>query len=227
MAASRSTGQAGPGSVPGPSRLFYFNGFNSAIPADWSDNEKIVGVERLAQRLGFEFLPRTVDYRRAPEQARALRREALAGPRPARLIFSGSSMGGWFARIMQLLLARDEPGLDVRALAFNPAFDLRRHGHLLLGPQTNFVTGESYQWVEADSARLGRLEAAVDYDSPLPFFVYVDKGDEVIDWQASAGRHAPIARFVAFEGGSHLFEHVRPALRDFARAAALEAGPAT
>lgn len=201
--------------------LYYFNGFNSAIPDDWSDNEKIVAVEDYAARRGFRFVPYSVNYRRAGEHAADILQQAEEGAGvAARVIFSGSSMGGWFARIMQLLLARAQPGLAVEALAFNPAFDVGLHGHMLLGPQVNFVTGEEYLWTEQDSARLKRLEDSVDYDAPLPFYVYVDKGDEVIAWRPSATRHARVARFLAFEGGSHAFEHARQALRDFDRAGA-------
>jgi len=201
--------------------LYYFNGFNSAIPDDWSDNEKIVAVEEYAARNGYRFRPYTVNYRQAREHVREILRhlEAGSGTTPRRVIFSGSSMGGWFARIMQLHLARERPELAIQALAFNPAFDLGLHGHMLLGPQVNFVTGEEYCWTAEDSARLKQLEDAVDYDAPLPFFVYVDKGDEVIAWEPSAARHARIARFHAFEGGSHSFEHARQALEDFDRAA--------
>jgi predicted esterase YcpF (UPF0227 family) len=116
------------------------------------------------------------------------------------------------------MLAGARPGLPVAALAFNPAFDLGLHSHVLLGPQVNHVTLEEYEWTEQDSAGLQRLEAAVDYDAPLPFFVYVDKGDEVIGWEHSAARHRSIARFLAFEGGSHSFEHAAVALQDFDRA---------
>jgi len=194
--------------------LFYFNGFNSAIPEDWSDNEKLVALEDYAARRGFRFVPYPVNYRRACEHtAEILQR--LAGETLDQVVFSGSSMGGWFARVMQLLLAQASPGLPVAALAFNPAFDLGLHGHMLLGPQVNFVTFEEYEWTEQDSARLKELEDSVDYNAPLPFFVYVDKGDEVISWAHSAARHASIARFLAFEDGSHSFEHSHEALRDF------------
>jgi len=205
--------------------LFYFNGFNSAIPADWSDNAKLVAVADHARRRGLRFVPWTVDYRRARETATEILQaigQACDGgtdQAPRGLIFSGSSMGGWFARIMQLLLAGDRPGLRAVALAFNPAFDVGLHGHRLVGPQLNFMTLEQYEWTERDSAGLARLEAAVDFDAPLPFYVYVDKGDEVIAWERSAARHAPIARFLAFEGGSHRFEHAPEALRDFEAAA--------
>jgi predicted esterase YcpF (UPF0227 family) len=193
--------------------LFYFNGFNSAIPPDWSDSEKIVALEAYARARSFRFVPHSVDYRRAQEQARDIL--AGLGEDVTGVIFSGSSMGGWFARVMQLLLARARPGLPVEALAFNPAFDVRSHGHLLLGPQVNQVTLEEYEWTTHYGAGLRALEDSVDYDAPLPFFVYVDKGDEVIGWRYSAARHIPIAHFVAFEGGSHSFEHAAQALQDF------------
>jgi len=194
--------------------LYYFNGFNSGIPDDWSDNEKIVAVEGYAAVRGLQFRPYTVNYRPAREHAEEILRQ-MAGETVEQVIFSGSSMGGWFARIMQLLLVRKRPGLPVEALAFNPAFDLGLHGHLLLGPQVNFVTLEEYDWTERDSSKLKKLEQSVDYDAPLPFFVYVDKGDEVIGWEHSAARHGDIAHFLAFEGGSHSFEHSLEALRDF------------
>lgn len=213
--------------------LFYFNGFNSAIPGDWSDNAKIVAVEGYARAHGYRFLPTTIDYRRAAECAREiLARPEFAVPESGALpdvLFSGSSLGGWYARIMQLTAARALPERLVEALAFNPAFDLGLHGHMLLGPQLNLVTGEEYVWTGRDSARLARLEASVDFDAPLPFYVYVDKGDEVIGWHHSAARHADIAHFVAFEGGSHAFEHTPQALVDFeaarsVRVSVLEAG---
>jgi predicted esterase YcpF (UPF0227 family) len=202
---------------PGGGALYYFNGFNSAIPDDYSDNAKIVAVERYARRYGLRFQPVSIDYRRASAHIAALLRRMAPSRQP--LLFSGSSMGGWFARILQLRAERQWPGLRSAALAFNPAFDLARHGHLLLGTQVNHVTQERYDWTLDDSERLAQLERSVDYDAPLPFFVYVDQGDEVIGWEASAARHRAIARFHAFAGGSHTFEHAEAALADFDSAA--------
>ena len=140
--------------------LFYFHGFNSAIPADWSDNEKIVAVEDFARDSGYRFLPTTVNYRRAQQEAREiLAQPELAAPgrgSASQVLFSGSSM--------------------------------------------------------------------VEFDAPRPFFVYVDKGDEVIAWSHSEKRHAPIAHFRSFEGGSHSFEHAREALVDFVAARSRSSG---
>jgi predicted esterase YcpF (UPF0227 family) len=191
---------------------YYFNGFNSAIPDDYSGNSKIEAVAACARRQGYRFQPVSICYRRAAAQLGRIldTLQTFSGT----AVFSGSSMGGWLARITQLHLDRQRPGLPTVAVAFNPAYDLALHGHLLEGPQVNFVTGERYEWTSEHSAGLARLEQTVDYDSPLPFFVYVDQGDEVINWWGSAGRHRAIAEFVAYERGCHSFDHCNEALAD-------------
>lgn len=193
--------------------FFYFNGFNSAIPDDYSDNEKITAVGRFAESRGFDFVPVSICYRRAAEQAP----EVLERVPPSceEAVFCGSSMGGWFARIVQLMLNRSRPEVRTAAVGLNPAYDLSMHAYLLLGPQQNHVTLENYVWTSDHSAALRALETGVRYGAPLPFFVYLDKGDEVIGWERSAARHRPISRLVAFEGGCHSFDHVHEALADF------------
>lgn len=193
--------------------FFYFNGFNSAIPADFSGNPKIVTVADYAQSRGFQFVPVSVCYRQAAQEANRVLE--LVGPMVNEVIFCGSSMGGWFARIVQLMLARDRPAMSTAAIGFNPAYDLSMHAYLLLGPQQNYVTQERYMWTGEHSAGLRALETGVDYRASLPFFVYIDKGDEVIGWERSAAKHAPLSHLVIFEGGCHSFDHYREALQDF------------
>jgi len=193
--------------------LFYFNGFNAAILDDFSGNPKIAAVAEFARANGFRFIPVSTCYRRAGEHCRKVLAKV---PEDAEeVIFCGSSMGGWFARILQLHLNLEKPGLRSVAVAFNPAFDLCEHGHMLLGEQVNFVTGEKYTWTESHSAMLRGLEMGVDYDFPLPFFVFIDKGDEVIDWNHSTDRHSRIAHLTLYEGGCHSFDHYREALAEF------------
>ncbi len=196
--------------------LFYFNGFNSAILDDYSGSPKIVAVAEYALSRDYDFIPVSVCFRQALEQSREIL--ALVGESVDEVIFCGSSMGGWFARIMQLLLNHEKPGIKSSAIAFNPAFDLSMYGYMLVGPQLNYVTLEEYDWTRAHSEQLRSLESSVDYGAALPFFVYVDKMDEVIGWKQSAAKHSPISRFIAFEGGCHSFDHFREALADFENA---------
>lgn len=193
--------------------FYYFNGFNSAILEDYSGSEKISAVADCAAQMGFRFKPVSISYRRAAAHCG----EILSGMgnevRDA--VFCGSSMGGWFARILQLKLAELRPAVRSAAIGFNPAFDLRLHGHSLLGEQVNFVTGERYTWAEQHSTELADLENSVNYSLRLPFFVYIDKEDEVIDSELSASKHAGISQLKLFDGGCHSFDHYREALADF------------
>lgn len=195
------------------SQLFYFNGFNSGIPANLADNPKIAEVADMAERWGMAFHPVTVDYRHADAHRNAILERV--SNEAEYVLFWGSSMGGWFARIMQVSLAEVRPGLQIEAAAYNPAFDLVEHSHLLIGPQEKKLTQEAYEWTTENSADLVHIENSVNYDAELPYTVYVDRDDEVIDAVLSETRHRSMARFVAYEGGSHSFEHYREAVQDF------------
>lgn len=193
--------------------LFYFHGFNSAIPADISESPKISAVEEYARRTKRAFHPVNVDYRQVKKHSRELL--ASVDGDVERVLYCGASMGGWFARIMQILLARARPQLCVEAVVFNPAFNLAEFSHMLEGPQENYVTLEKYEWTRAHSLQMVELEASVDYSADLPFWVYVDSDDEVIDAQLSGKWHRDIARFKAYPGGCHSFDHSREALEDY------------
>ena len=207
---SRLSPQAGAGKRDS---LYYFHGFNSGIPEDISTSPKISTVADFCRATGREFLPQNVDFREAERRSR----EILDSVSPAaeRVLFCGASMGGWFARVLQLLLVRERPGLAVEAVVFNPAFNLVEFSHFLEGPQVNYVTGEKYEFTRAHGERLIALERSVDYGADQPFWVYVDQGDETISAEMSERWHAGFSHFRAFPGGCHSFDHSREALEDF------------
>jgi predicted esterase YcpF (UPF0227 family) len=194
-------------------QLFYFNGFNTAIPDDIGVNAKISAVADYCMRADYEFNPTTIDYRKVFEH----RDTVLSRVNPAadEVVLCGTSMGGWFARILQLSLAASGFTGGIATLAFNPAFNIGVNTDRFLGRWENFVTFEPYEWTAVHGDQLRQFEAAVDYDAAGAFYIYCDKDDEVIDWQVSAARHAGISKFLAFEGGCHSFEHFREALEDF------------
>jgi predicted esterase YcpF (UPF0227 family) len=194
--------------------FYYFNGFNAAILEDYSGSPKIVAAAEFARERNFSFAPVSINFRQAAIHRRTILDQT--GDDVDEVIFCGSSMGGWFARIMQLSLIQSRPGIETAAIGFNPAFDLGPNGDFLIGPQMNFVTLEQYEWTADHGSQLRDLEEQVDYDAAQPFYVYCDKDDEVISWEASALRHRGISHFMAFEGGCHSFTHFTEALRDFA-----------
>ena len=193
--------------------LYYFHGFASAIPADYAESPKISAVADFCRATGRAFRPQNVDFRRAADRGR----EVLdtIGPDVNRVTFVGASMGGWFARIMQLLLLRERPDLPVDAVAFNPAFNLEEFSHYLEGAQENYVTGERFEFTAGHGRQLAQLERSVDYRSAAPFRVYVDRGDETISAEWSERFHGEFAVFTAYPGGCHSFDHAREALEDY------------
>ena len=193
--------------------LYYSHGFNSAIPEDISTSPKISAVAEFCQTTGRTFLPQNIDYRYADRHSRELLDSVPQGAES--VLFCGASMGGWFARIMQLLLAGRRPGLRVEAVVFNPAFNLAEFSHYLEGRQVNYVTGEECEFTPEHGAMLVALENSVNYRADLPVWVYVDRDDEVINAEWSERWHAGYSRFVAFPGGCHSFDHAREALEDF------------
>ena len=193
--------------------LFYFHGFKSGIPADISESPKISAVEEYARRSGRAFRPVNVDYRQVTKHSRELL--GCVDDNIEQVLYCGASMGGWFARIMQILLSSARPGLSVEAVVFNPAFNLAEFSHMLEGPQENYITLENYEWTRAHSKQMVALEASVDYAADLPFWVYVDSDDEVISAEWSEKWHRDYARFKAFPGGCHSFDHSREALEDY------------
>lgn len=193
--------------------LYYTHGFASAIPADWSESPKISAVAAFCRATGRDFRPQNVDFREAERRCREILDTIAADVE--RVTFCGASMGGWFSRILQLKLLQRRPGLPVDAVVFNPAFNLAEFSHYLEGSQLNYVTGEPFDFTPDHGRALVRLEASVDYRGDAPFRVYVDRDDETISAEWSERFHAGFARFRAFPGGCHGFDHAREALEDY------------
>ena len=193
--------------------LFYFHGFNSGIPVEISTSPKIAAVADFCRVTGRDFRPQNVDYRFADRHAREIL-DSIS-KEVEQVLFCGASMGGWFARVMQVLLAEKRPELGIEAVIFNPAFNLAEFSHHLEGHQVNFVTGAEYDFTPEHSEVLVRLEASIDYRAALPLWVYVDSDDEVINAEWSKRWYNGFARFRAYPGGSHSFEHAREALEDY------------
>ena len=193
--------------------LYYTHGFASAIPADWSESPKISTVAAFCRASGRDFRPQNVDYRHAARRCREILDTIEADVE--RVTFCGASMGGWFSRILQLKLLDERPELPVDAVVFNPAFNLAEFSHYLEGPQVNYVSGARFEFTPEDGRALVRLEESVDYTGPAPFHVYVDRDDETIDAEWSERFHSGFARFRAFPGGCHSFDHAREALEDY------------
>jgi uncharacterized protein len=137
--------------------------------------------------------------------ARWVEREARAAP-----TFIGSSLGGFYATHLAERYA-------ARAVLVNPA--VHPHDDLApyVGPQTNLYTGSVFEVTTAHFDQLRAL-AVARLGDPARYLLYLQTGDEVLDWRVANTRYAGAWQCVE-GGGDHGFtgfEHHLPTILRFA-----------
>jgi len=140
-----------------------------------------------------------VDYR-VPElhhrPARALEQigSACGDVAAADLTLVGSSLGGFYATVMA-------ERLGCRAALLNPAVHPHRHFARYLGPQTNLYTGESFVLTpeHVDELRAADPPAIT---RPERYWLFVETGDEVLDYREAVTRYEGALHEVV-RGGDH------------------------
>jgi predicted esterase YcpF (UPF0227 family) len=170
--------------------IVYLHGFNSS-PA--SGKAKLLGAHMAA-------IGRQTDYvcpalPNSPREAIALVESELAGHNgPVTLV--GSSLGGFYATHLA-----EKHGW--KAVLVNPAV----HAHVLmrasLGPQTNWHSGETWEFTAAHLAELAALDVPA-ITRPERYLLLAQTGDEVIDYRDAVAYYAG-ARQIIEEGGDHGF----------------------
>ena len=170
--------------------IVYLHGFNSS-PA--SGKARQIG-EHMAG------LGRQTDYYcpalpNSPREAIAQVESSLAQTRgPVTLV--GSSLGGFYATHLAEMHGW-------KAVLVNPAV----HAHILMrsavGPQTNWHTGEKWEFTEAHLAELAVLDVPT-ITRPERYLLLAQTGDEVIDYRDAVAYYAG-ARQIIEEGGDHGF----------------------
>ena len=112
------------------------------------------------------------------------------------LAFIGSSLGGYYATHLAERYA-------ARAVLINPA--VRPYDDLAdyVGLQTNLYTGRVFEVTPAYFDELHALDVAHPAD-PARYLLYLQSGDEVLDWRVAAGRYGGAWQCVE-GGGDHSF----------------------
>ena len=170
--------------------IVYLHGFNSS-PA--SGKARQLG-EHLAS------IGRAADYlcpalANSPREAIAQVEAALAAHSgPVTLV--GSSLGGFYATFLA-----EKHGW--KAVLVNPAV----HAHVLmrgaLGPQTNWHTGETWQFTETHLAELAALDVSA-ITRPERYLLLAQTGDEVLDYRDAVAYYAGATQIIE-DGGDHGF----------------------
>jgi len=131
----------------------------------------------------------------SPSEAVALCEGIIANSsRPVTLV--GSSLGGYYATY----LAEKH---QLRAVLVNPAVVAHLSLQEFVGTQTDFHSGESFEFTLGHIDELRSLEVP-DVSAPQRFWLMVETGDEVLDYRQAVARYSG-SRQTVLEGGDHSF----------------------
>ncbi len=198
-------------------RLFYFHGWNSAIPLKPTRSAKMRAMLSFCRKNKYHFSPTNINYQiPVNEVARLVRdiEQAVYHEGIEEVVLVGTSLGGWFARIVQLRCSHlVDDKISIQAVAFNPAVNPAEALLEMTGKvHVNYESGKPAAWNRFDCEELAKAEAMVAMSGPYPFYVFVDKGDETIPWAVSRDAYKKMSNFTAYDGGSHRFVHAAEAL---------------
>ncbi len=122
-----------------------------------------------------------------------------------KLIIIGSSMGGFYGQY----LARQFPVYHL--MMINPALKPWEFLQQREGEHQNFVTGERY-WLTAEDIQQSRDYEIKKVNDGLPTTLFLDRGDETIDYRVAADLYRDAGELLIFEGGDHRFQHMKEAI---------------
>ena len=170
-------------------RILYLQGFCSS-PASWK--ARLLGRHLADAGLADHFLCPQLSP--VPRLAIATAEELLTrGDGPTALV--GSSLGGYYAS----WLAEKH---DLRAVLINPAVMAPNLLDGLVGTQTNFHTGETFEFTAAHVEQLRAL--ATPQITPTRYLLLVETGDEVLDYRQAVAHYSG-SRQIVLPGGDHSF----------------------
>lgn len=169
--------------------VLYLHGFCSS-PASWK--ARLVAEAMNARGLGERFFCPVLPP--VPREAIA-EAEAIIGNCPRPLTLVGSSLGGFYAT----WLAEKH---DLTAVLINPVVLASIALGKFVGTQTNFHTGESFDFTRQHVAQLVALE--VPCVVPERYLLMVETGDELLDYRQAVVRYVG-CRQVVLDGGDHSF----------------------
>ena len=166
--------------------IVYLHGFNSSPQ---SHKAQLLGRYLTERGLGAQYACPALP----PLASQAIGETERLIRKRANVCFVGSSLGGFYATYLA-----EKHG--ARAVLINPAIDPHVGLRAYLGRQQNLHTGEPYELTEAHLREWERLY--VRRISPEHYLLFVETGDEVLDYRKTVERYAG-AEQVVVQGGDH------------------------
>lgn len=120
----------------------------------------------------------------------------------------GSSLGGFYSAYLS-----EKFGL--KAVLVNPAITPEITLKQSLGNAQNYYDESSFSWKDSHIEMLSSLKT--EHQTPENIWLFVQKGDEVLDYQDASQRYADSSMIIE-EGGNHSFagfERYIPEIVDF------------
>ena len=168
--------------------IIYLHGFCSS-PTSWKS--RLLGEEMARRGLGAHFVCPQLSP--VPDVAVAgVERLIAAAGGPVTLV--GSSLGGHYANHLA-----EKHGL--KAVLVNPAVTARLDLGKFVGDHANFHSGEHFTFT---TAHADQLRAQVRQPKPERYWLLLEEGDEVLDYQQAQAFYAG-CRQTVLPGGDHSF----------------------
>lgn len=191
--------------------IIYLHGFNSAS----LDNEgrllvrkaKLAVLQEFCRDHQIQLITPNVDYRDFEglvEDQLLLWNQLL--DQGYQVAFMGSSMGGFASEY--LAMKTGSPAILINPVIM-PTITLKK----FIGVTANYETDAAYEWSQENCQIFQELEQELRQSNRiLDRLVLLDRGDQLLNANASLLHYQRLGEVLTFEGGSHSFEHMREAL---------------
>jgi len=191
--------------------IIYLHGFNSAsldIEGELlTSKEKLLVLEQFCLQKDILFYTPNVDYR----DFEGIVEDILFQwnqylDQSYDVIFMGSSMGGFSSEYLAMKTG-------CKAIMINPVIVASELLSQFIGVTENYETGQPYQWDQNNCNQYIKYEKEIENSAQsIDRTILLDMADELIDSENTVLVYKDKANVVAYDGGSHSFEHIKQAL---------------
>jgi len=191
--------------------IIYLHGFNSAsldIEGELlTSKEKLLVLEQFCLQKDILFYTPNVDYR----DFEGIVEDILFQwnqylDQSYDVIFMGSSMGGFSSEYLAMKTG-------CKAIMINPVIVASELLSQFIGVTENYETGQPYQWDQNNCNQYIKYEKEIEISAQsIDRTILLDMADELIDSENTVLVYKDKANVVAYDGGSHGFEHIKQAL---------------